>query len=133
MNRPADSQFLGMQIALGTRVDQGGERKRIAGELPQILAPCADGNAHIGKFEFVLQELKLKSADGKSYKTDCANTEGVLRIVMAVPSPKAEPLKLWLAEQGKRAIEETENPEIGFERLREIYKAKGYTDEWIES
>jgi hypothetical protein len=64
--------------------------------------------------------------------TDCANTEGVLRIVMSIPSPKAEPLKLWLAEQGKRAIDETENPELLTERQRELYKAKGYTDEWIE-
>ena len=79
----------------------------------------------------ICMQLKLKSADGKYYKTDCANTEGVLRIVMSVPSPKAEPLKLWLAEQGKRTIDETENPELLSERQAEIYRAKGYTDEWI--
>jgi DNA-damage-inducible protein D len=77
-------------------------------------------------------QLKLTSKDGKKYKTDCANTEGVLRIAMSVPSPKAEPLKLWLAEQGKRAIDETENPELGFERLAEMYKLKGRSDEWIK-
>jgi DNA-damage-inducible protein D len=77
-------------------------------------------------------QLKLTSKDGKKYKTDCANTEGVLRIAMSVPSPKAEPLKLWLAEQGKRTIEETENPELGFERLAEMYKLKGRSDEWIK-
>ena len=70
------------------------------------------------------QQLKIKSADGKNYKTDCANTEGVFRIIMSVPSPKAEPLKMWLASLGKQAIDETENPELGFERMTEIYKAK---------
>ena len=78
-------------------------------------------------------QLKLPSADGKSYKTDCANTEGVLRIVMSVPSPKAEPLKQWLAQVGKERIEETENPELSYERMTEIFKAKGRTDEWIKS
>jgi DNA-damage-inducible protein D len=78
-------------------------------------------------------QLKLTAQDGRQRLTDCANTEGVLRIVMSIPSPKAEPLKLWLAEQGKRAIDEAENPELGFERLTEIYRAKGYTDEWIAS
>jgi DNA-damage-inducible protein D len=77
-------------------------------------------------------QLKLKSSDGKNYSTDCANTEGVLRIVMSVPSPKAEPLKLWMAHLGKQAIDETENPELMTERQMAIYKAKGYPDEWIK-
>jgi DNA-damage-inducible protein D len=76
-------------------------------------------------------QLKLKAADGKNYKTDCANTEGVFRIIMSVPSPKAEPLKLWLAEQGKRTLDEAENPELLTERQAELYRAKGYTEEWI--
>jgi DNA-damage-inducible protein D len=75
--------------------------------------------------------LKMKAADNKFYKTDAANIEGVFRIIMSVPSPKAEPLKLWLAEQGKRTIEETENPELLTKRQIEYYKAKGYPDEWI--
>ena len=79
----------------------------------------------------ICRQLKVPSADGKNYKTDCANTEGVLRIIMSVPSPKAEPFKVWLASVGKREIEELENPELGFERMRTIYKAKGYTEEWI--
>ena len=78
-----------------------------------------------GKFKFI-------APDGKMRPTDCANTEGVLRIVMSVPSPKAEPLKLWLAQVGTERIQETENPELGFERMTEIYRAKGYTDEWIK-
>ena len=77
------------------------------------------------------KRFSLARANGKTYPTDCANTEGVFRIVMSVPSPKAEPLKLWLAEQGKRTIDETENPELLSERQAEIYRAKGYTDEWI--
>jgi DNA-damage-inducible protein D len=84
----------------------------------------------------IWQQLKLMSDDGKKYKTDCANTEGVLRIVMAVPSPKAEPFKLWLAKVGQERLEEMEDPEVGFEktfeRLEDLYRAKGYSDEWIE-
>ena len=63
--------------------------------------------------------------------TECANIEGIFRIVMSVPSFKAEPLKLWLAEQGKRTIEEAENPELLTERQAELYRAKGYPEEWI--
>ena len=76
--------------------------------------------------------LKFEAIDGKKYMQDAANTEGILRIVMSVPSPKAEPFKLWLAQVGKERLEETENPERGFERLREIYIAKGYPVEWIQ-
>ena len=76
-------------------------------------------------------QLKLESPDGKKRATDCANTEGVFRILMSVPSPKAEPIKLWLSSLGRQAIEETENPELLTERQAELYKAKGYTDEWI--
>lgn len=73
----------------------------------------------------------LRVADQKMRKTDCASTEGVFRIIMSVPSPKAEPLKLWLAEQGKRSIEEAEDPELLTERQAELYRAKGYSEEWI--
>ncbi len=76
-------------------------------------------------------QLKMKAADGKNYNTDCANTEGVFRIAMSVPSPKAEPLKVWLASLGKQAIEETENPELLSERQAELYRAKGYSEEWV--
>ncbi len=75
--------------------------------------------------------LKLVATDGRQRLTDCANTEGVLRIVMSVPSPKAEPLKQWLAQVGTERIQETENPEISIDRLTEIYRAKGYDDNWI--
>ena len=77
-------------------------------------------------------QLKIQASDDKFYKTDCANTEGVFRIIMSVPSPKAEPFKTWLASLGKRELDEMNDPELGFDRLREIYQAKGYTDEWIK-
>ena len=78
------------------------------------------------------KQLKLKSADDKFYKTDVANTQGLLRIIMSVPSPKAEPFRLWLAQVGEERLQEIENPELAVERARDIYKAKGYSDEWIE-
>lgn len=80
----------------------------------------------------IWRQFKLKASDGRLRATDCANTEGVLRIIMSVPSPKAEPFREWLANVGAEYIEETENPELAIERMREIYKAKGYPDEWIE-
>lgn len=76
--------------------------------------------------------LNLPRTSGKTYPSDCANTEGVMRIIMSVPSPKAEPLRMWLAEQGKRAIDEAENPELLTQRQIELYRAKGYPDEWIK-
>ena len=77
-------------------------------------------------------KLKLKGLDGKYYKTDCANTDGIFRVVMSVPSPKAEPLRMWLAEQGTRTLEETANPELLTQRQIELYKLKGRSDEWIK-
>ena len=74
----------------------------------------------------------MTAQDGRSRLTDCANTEGILRIIMSVPSPKAEPFKLWLAQVGRERMEEIENPELGIERVKQIYKDKGYPDEWID-
>jgi hypothetical protein len=76
--------------------------------------------------------LKLTSSDGKKYETDCANTEGVFRIIQSIPSPKAEPFKRWLAKVGYERIQEIENPELGAKRTRLLYKLKGYPDSWIE-
>lgn len=78
------------------------------------------------------RQLKLKSTDGKKYNTECSDTAGLLRIVQSVPSPKAEPFKRWLAQVGYERLEEIENPELTQLRMREIYKAKGYSNEWIE-
>lgn len=77
-------------------------------------------------------QLKLKSGDGKYYNTDCANTEGIFRIIQSIPSSKAEPFKKWLAQVGYERVKEIENPELAQKRMKEIYKAKGYSDDWIE-
>ena len=76
--------------------------------------------------------LEMSAADGKKRKVQAANVEGLLRIIQSVPSPKAEPFKRWLARVGYERLEEIENPELASQRIREIYKAKGYSDEWIE-
>src|SRR5208337_2843300 len=78
------------------------------------------------------RQLKLESPDGKKYETDCANTEGVFRMIQSIPSPKAEPFKRWLAKVGYERVQEIENPELGTQRTRALYKAKGYSDDWIE-
>ena len=80
----------------------------------------------------ICSQLKMSSADGKKYKTDATHTEGVFRLIMSVPSPKAEPFKQWLANVGKERIEEMENPELAAQRSIDYYRAKGYPDEWIE-
>jgi hypothetical protein len=77
-------------------------------------------------------DLKLEASDGKKYRTDCANVEGIFRIIQSIPSPKAEPFKRWLARIGKERLDEIENPEIGMQRTKEIYEKKGYPKGWIE-
>lgn len=77
-------------------------------------------------------QLKMQAADGKYYQTDVADTEQLLRLIQSIPSPKAEPFKRWLAQVGYERLEEIENPELAAKRMRELYRAKGYSDEWIE-
>ena len=76
--------------------------------------------------------LKMTAADGRQRLTDVANTEQLLRLIQSIPSPKAEPFKLWLARVGYERLEEIENPELAARRMREIYQQKGYSEEWIE-
>lgn len=76
-------------------------------------------------------QLRLLSRDGKKYLTDVADTETVLRLIQSIPSPKVEPLKLWLAQVGYQRIEEIEDPELAFDRAMETYLKKGYSKEWI--
>lgn len=80
----------------------------------------------------ICRQLKLVSSDGKKYATDCATKKGLLRIIQSIPSPKAEPFKQWLAQVGADRIAEIENPELAQARIRATYKAKGYSNEWIE-
>ncbi len=77
-------------------------------------------------------ELKLEAPDGKMRETDCANTEGLFRIIQSIPSPKAEPFKRWLAKVGFERIQEIENPELAQNRMKELYEQKGYSKEWID-
>lgn len=79
-----------------------------------------------------LGQLKMQSTDGKFYLTDVANAKTLLRIIQSIPSPKAEPFKLWLAQVGSDRLDEIENPELAAQRTRELYKLKGYPDDWIE-
>lgn len=76
-------------------------------------------------------QLKLQSSDGKFYDTDVADTEQLFRLIQSVPSKKAEPFKLWLAQVGRERIDEIEDPELGFDRLMETYLKKGYSKEWV--
>ena len=78
------------------------------------------------------RQLKLASSDGKSYKTEAVSTESAFRIIQSIPSPKAEPFKRWLAQVGYERVQEIENPELAQQRMKELYKEKGYPDDWIE-
>ncbi len=81
-------------------------------------------------YEKIVQ-LKLASTDGKKYLTDVADVEQLFRLIQSIPSPKAEPFKLWLAQLGRERLEEIDDPEIGIERLLEYYHRKGYSESWI--
>ena len=77
-------------------------------------------------------QLKMKSSDGKYYNTDTLDTQGIFRLIESVPSPKAEPMKMWLANLGKERIDEVFDPEIAGNRIINYYRSKGYSDEWIK-
>jgi len=77
-------------------------------------------------------QLKLKSGDGKEYETDCADTEGIFRIIQSIPSKKVESFKRWLAKVGYERVQEIENPELAQERMKELYEKKGYSKDWID-
>lgn len=77
--------------------------------------------------------LKMKAKDGKMRNTDTANVKGIFRIIQSIPSPKAEPFKQWLARVGYERLQEIDEPALAAQRARELYRAKGYSDEWIDS
>ena len=112
-------------------------------DICEVLTDSTDAGAYWRKLKQRLKEeksevvtfchgLKLAAADGKKYETDCANTEGIFRIIQSIPSPKAEPFKRWLAKVGYERVQEIENPELAIKRTRTLYKLKGYSDDWIE-
>jgi methylphosphotriester-DNA--protein-cysteine methyltransferase len=80
----------------------------------------------------ICRQLKMNAPDGKMRETDCVNTEAAFRIIQSIPSPKAEPFKLWLAKVGYERVQEIADPELATKRTRALYKAKGYNDDWIE-
>ncbi|MEQ3473818.1 BRO-N domain-containing protein [Enterococcus cecorum] len=79
----------------------------------------------------ICRQLKLEATDGKMRETDVADIQGIFRIIQSIPSPKAEPFKMWLAEVGKERIDEIIDPELTIERALETYANKGYSREWI--
>ena len=93
-------------------------KQRLAAEGSEVVTNC--------------HGLKLEAPDGKQRVTDCANTEGLLRIIQSIPSPKAEPFKRWLAQVGYQRIQEIENPELAMGRMQDLYEKKGYPKEWID-
>jgi prophage antirepressor-like protein len=80
----------------------------------------------------ICRQLKLEAPDGKMRETDCADVEGMLRVIQSIPSSKAEPFKRWLARVGFERLKEIENPELATKRTRVLYKANGYSEDWIE-
>jgi len=84
------------------------------------------------QLSLIWRQLKLPAADGKQYRTDCATTQAMFRIIQSIPSPKAEPFKQWLAQVGYERVQEIENPELAQERMKAIYEAKGYPKDWID-
>ncbi|MEI7463325.1 MAG: Bro-N domain-containing protein [Candidatus Taylorbacteria bacterium] len=87
-----------------------------------------EGNQSVTK----CHQLKLQASDGKYYLTDVADTEVVLRLIQSIPSPNAEPFKLWLAQVGKERIDEIRDPELAVNRAKAIYERKGYPRDWID-
>jgi len=92
-------------------------KERLIAEGSQLLTSC--------------QQLRMTASDGKRRLTDVANREQILRLIQSIPSPKAEPFKMWLAAVGSERIDETLDPELTIERALETYLNKGYTREWI--
>lgn len=112
-------------------------------DICEVLTDSLDSGAYWRKLKQRLNEdgsevvtschgLKLMAPDGKMRETDCANTEGIFRIIQSIPSPKAEPFKRWLAKVGYERVQEIEDPELATKRTRMLYKLKGYSDDWIE-
>lgn len=112
-------------------------------DICEALTDSADAGAYWRKLKQRLAEegikpvtfchgLKLPAPDGKMRETDCANTEGVFRLIQSIPSPKAEPFKRWLAKVGYERVQEIEDPELATKRTRMLYKLKGYSEDWIE-
>ncbi len=112
-------------------------------DVVEVLADSADPKQYIKKMRrrdaelsnnwgTICTPLELLAPDGKLRRTNCANTEGLFRIIQSIPSHRAEPFKRWLAKVGYERVQEIEDPELASKRTRALYRAKGYSDDWIE-
>ena len=112
-------------------------------DVVQLLTDSADIKDYIKKMkkrDFELNAnwgticplVEMTASDGRKRKVQAANAQGLFRIIQSIPSPKAEPFKLWLAQVGSERLDEIENPELGAQRTRDLYKHKGYSEDWIE-
>ena len=120
----AEKWYISIVDAVGVLTDSPDPRKywsvlktRLKAEGSELTTNCS--------------QLKMQAADGKKYLTDVADVEQLFRLIQSVPSPKAEPFKMWLAQLGRERLEEIDDPEIGIERLMEYYHRAGYSDNWI--
>ena len=119
--------------------DESGEWYFAVVDVIEILTESANPRRYLSDlkrkenqlYEKIVQLKLVNPKDGKRYKTDCATIENLMRIIQSIPSPKAEPFKQWLAEVGRDRLEETADPAKAIARARELYKAKGYSNEWI--
>jgi DNA-damage-inducible protein D len=124
-------------------IEHNGDMYFVVNDVIQILTDTSDVKSYWKNL--TRKDAELREGRGKIYtplsveteggkqKMNCANTEGVFRIIMSISSPKAEPFKQWLASVGKQTLDETENPELGIDRMIDMYKTKGYSDEWIKN
>lgn len=120
-----DKWFFSVVDVVGALTESPRPRKYWSDLKVKLIEEGSELSAKIG-------QLKLKSGDGKEYETDCADTEGIFRIIQSIPSKKAEPFKRWLAKVGYERVQEIENPELAQERMKQLYEKKGYSKEWIE-
>ncbi|MDR1168372.1 MAG: Bro-N domain-containing protein [Heliobacteriaceae bacterium] len=130
-----DEWFYSIVDVIGVLTDSDRPRKYWADlkkREPQLSAK--NGQLKLDGFQLSTncRQLKMQSTDGKFYKTDCANNEGLLRVIQSIPSKKAEPIKLWLAQVGRERLEEIQNPELSMQRIQEEYKNRGYDEKWID-
>ena len=109
-------------------------KQRLLAESDESVTKCHELKDNKEKSQLVTfcHQLKLESSDGKKYETDCANTEGMFRIIQSIPSPKAEPFKRWLARVGYERVQEIADPELAMNRMKELYEKKGYPQDWID-
>jgi prophage antirepressor-like protein len=107
-------------------------KQRLLAEGSEVVTKCHDLKNSDFQLSTICRQLKLESSDGKKYETDCANTEGLFRIIQSIPSPKAEPFKRWLAKVGYERIQEIADPELAMNRAKAIYEKKGYPKDWID-